>query len=102
MLRRKMEVESRFLSEGDDNHEAVRHLQESIDAAVSCHRAKPMGAESQKEFDERRDRLFDDFLEAIDAYLYVHHMWHLDAVDRAGVSGRPPREDDASNGPLDP
>jgi hypothetical protein len=47
------------------------------------------GIETALEYQGRLDRLWDDFLEALDAYLELIQAEHLRQVDEAGVSGRP-------------
>lgn len=46
------------------------------------------GAESEAEFHERSEALWDDFLDAIDDYLKLTQERHLRSVDEAGASGR--------------
>jgi hypothetical protein len=51
-------------------------------------KAHRQGVEPEEAFHDGAEALWDEFLEATDAYLKMLHDEHLRAVDEAGVSGR--------------
>lgn len=50
--------------------------------------ARPRGAETASEWQDRSEQLWDDFLGCLDGYLRMVHDRHIRSVDEAGVSGR--------------